>query len=250
MLISFFEEFPTQENLTKLKLVSWPVRLYLAAPSLREFSRLSSRIKRHVKECVYWPTLAQSEGYWISPFSRRAALQRIFRELRHSTVPVMLDLELPLRNPLLAVSQIPNLLRNRKLIDGFIAGHPRVFTAEYAMNTALAALLGLHVDPLRFRTHRILMLYQSMHRRDLAKALTAAKSNWGNSCIPAFGTIARGILGTEPLLPPKQLAHDVELAASLGISEVVIYRLGGLNDAYVAALTHALRHLHKNEKKH
>ncbi len=31
MLISFFEEFPTKENLNKVKLIKFPTKLYIAA---------------------------------------------------------------------------------------------------------------------------------------------------------------------------------------------------------------------------
>src|SRR3989344_5728570 len=96
MDISFFEEFPTSQNLDKLRVVSWPVKLYVAAKSVQEFKEITSKIKRStVKEYIYWPILENEEGYWISPFSEQNALLRIFSELKGKDIPVMLDLELP-----------------------------------------------------------------------------------------------------------------------------------------------------------
>src|SRR3989338_4984631 len=97
MLISFFEEFPIPENLAKLDLVTWKTKLYLAASGLTTFKLLQQQIdpKKNILETIYWPVLKKKEGYWISPFSQRKALQNIFDELKKEVVPVMLDLELP-----------------------------------------------------------------------------------------------------------------------------------------------------------
>ena len=50
MIISFFEEFPTPENMSKLKLITWPSKLYLAASSVQEFENLTESIKNKKKE--------------------------------------------------------------------------------------------------------------------------------------------------------------------------------------------------------
>ena len=84
MNISFFEEFPTDLNLSKLKYVLWDTKLYVAAPSMREFLKLESSILKKYKqvtEVVFWPTLSLSEGYWISPWSDSSALATLFEEL-------------------------------------------------------------------------------------------------------------------------------------------------------------------------
>ena len=88
MIISFFEEFPTEETLAKLKLVSWPTKLYVAANSVEQFRAITS-VVRHNKqllEAVYWPILKKQEGYWISPFSKQGALQQLFDELENKKI--------------------------------------------------------------------------------------------------------------------------------------------------------------------
>mgnify|MGYP001588836880 FL=1 len=94
MQICFFEEFPTKENLAKIKYVSFPTKLYLAAKSLEEFENIKIS-SPHVKEKIYWPILDKKEGYWFSPFSKRKALERIFAELKGKNISVMIDSELP-----------------------------------------------------------------------------------------------------------------------------------------------------------
>ena len=118
MLISFFEEFPTEENLAKLKHITWPTKLYIAAKSVKEFSDIKEKIKnKRIREFTYWPILEKHEGYWISPFSKRSALKRTLNEIRE--MPVMLDLERP-QNPLLYLTQSLYFFSNKQLIKNFL----------------------------------------------------------------------------------------------------------------------------------
>src|SRR3989344_1047206 len=116
MIISFFEEFPTEDTLAKLKLVSWPTKLYVAANNLLQFRAVTSvlRHNKNLLEAVYWPILKKKEGYWISPFSKQGALQRLFEELENRKIPVMLDLELPTtQNPWLYLTEFFNFKKTR-----------------------------------------------------------------------------------------------------------------------------------------
>ncbi len=242
MLISFFEEFPTKGNLEKLKLVSFPCKVYLASPSLEEFNKIKSSIKnKKVKEVVYWPILKKEEGYWISPFSKRAALLRIFNELKDENVPVMVDAELPTsRNPWLYLQSF-NFFRNKSLIKNFIKDQKNVFTAEYypqnRVGRFLLESLGLafELDNLKV----IKMAYHSMHsfnKLALEGKLKEERVRLKERLLLGLGTIAVGINGTEKLLSLEQLQKDLELAKDVGINEVVIFRLGGLNKGYVNVL--------------
>ena len=127
MQISFFEEFPTKKNLNKLNLIDFPIKLYLAASSLEEFVQLTKKIdNEQVKEIIYWPILSKREGYWISPFTKRKALQRILGELEGAKVSVMLDLELPTtKNTTLYFTQFLNFLKNKRMIRKFIGNYSK-----------------------------------------------------------------------------------------------------------------------------
>ena len=233
MLISFFEEYPHQRNLAKLKLVTWPTKLYLAAKSLKEFKKIKKGIKsKNVQEFVYWPVLDQKEGYWISPFSKRKALLRIFKELENQKKTVMLDLELPTtRNPFLYFTQGPNFFRNRRLIKKFINDYwGEVYLAEYypqgEKKERLLQFMGLHYPQAKV----IKMVYHSMHsfinedfiEKELKKGVEEDKNNF----LVALGTIAKGVTGKEPLLTVQQLKKDLQLAKKTKVSrEVVRYRL-------------------------
>lgn len=244
MRISFFEEFPTKENLEKINLVRWQTKLYLAAKSLDEFNKIKSEMKsKNIKEFVYWPTLGTKEGYWISPFTKRSALKRIFNELKETKTSVMLDLELPTtKNPRLYFTQFFNFPGNKRLIKKFIKNHGgKVYLAEYypegKRKEKFLQALGLH-----YKTNKakiIKMVYHSMHhfnKEFITNELKAGKEEFGDNFLVAYGTIAKGIGGDEPNLSLSQLEEDLKLAKEIGIEEAVIFRLGGLDRKYLKVL--------------
>lgn len=244
MMISFFEEFPDKNALSKLKLINFPTKLYLGAKSLEEFLKLKKQVKnKQVKEIIYWPILEKKEGYWISPFSQRKALLRIFSELKNQKIPVMLDLELPTRwKPSLYLTQLLNFCRNKKLIQNFIHNYPgQVYLAEYypegKWKEKIMQFLGIHFKSPKVKV--IKMLYHSMHHFKeafLRKELLRGKAEFGNNYLIGLGTIAKGIDGNEPILSAELLARDLKLAQECGIKEVVVFRLGGLNKEYLKVL--------------
>ncbi len=240
MKISFFEEFPAGSNLSKLQYFSAPTKLYIAVESVPEFKKIVSKIKnKKVREFIYWPLLKRKEGYWISPFSQRKALHRIFQELEGQKIPIMLDLELPTtQNLLLYLTQSFYFRGNKRLIRKFIDNYQgEVYLAEYypegKRSERALELLGLHY-PCK-NTKVIKMFYRSMHHFSddfLRKELQRGKQEYGSRFIPSFGVIAPGILGNEPVLSPQQLEQDLQIAKKAGMKEVVVFRLGGLDKEY------------------
>ncbi|MBI2573513.1 hypothetical protein HYV86_06630 [Candidatus Woesearchaeota archaeon] len=248
MKISFFEEFPTEQNLARLKFVSWKTTLYVAASSLQEFEKIVSGLKKnkHIEKAVYWPVLTKKEGYWISPFSKREALVRMLDELNGKQIPVMLDLELPTtRNSLLYVTQGLNFWRNKKLISNFIRNYNgEVSLCEYLpegkKGMMILRWLGLHYEIDQRKNRAVMkMMYHSMlpFTHDfMHREMTRGVHEWGKRFVVGFGTIAVGVLGDEPVLDPKVLENDLILARDAGVAEVVIFRLGGLTKEYAAIL--------------
>lgn len=240
MLISFFEEFPNKENLNKLKLINFKTKLYLATFNFKEFSKLKSKIKnKFVKEIIYWPILKKNEGYWVSPFSDKKALIKIFNENINSNV--LIDCEFP-KNKLLYIYQLFNFFGNKKLIKEFIIKN-KVYTAEYypegTLKDSLLNFLGLNFDPNKYNNRIIKMLYHSMHNFNenfIKKEIRYGVNKYKNKYLVAFGTIARGINRNEPLLTLEQFKKDLKIAKECGVKEVIIYRLGGLNKNYLKVI--------------
>lgn len=234
MKISFFEEFPTNDNLSKLKLVKFPTKIYLAAKSLQEFKQLN------IKNSVYWPVLSKKEGYWISPFSNRKALMRVFDEMKDEKIPVMLDLELPTtHNKWLYLSSF-NFFRSKKMINNFIKNYNgEIYLAEYypegKRKGKILNFFGLHYENAKV----IKMLYHSLHNFSenfVKKELQKGVGKHGKDYLVALGTISVGIHGNDPLLSVKQLKQDLKLAKQAGVEEVVIFRLAGLNKNYIEVI--------------
>lgn len=239
MIISFFEEYPTKENLDKLKFVKWKTKLYIGAKSYSDFLRIKKGINaKNVEEIIYWPLLDVKEGYWISPFAKRSALKRIFEEVKG---PFMIDAELPTtKNPLLFLTQFVNFFRNRKLIRQNCSG---AYVAEYypvgRLKEMIMSFFGLHYDP-KYGNKIIKMMYHSMHsfsKDNVFRMLKKGVEEYGDKYLVAYGTLAVGEKGTEPILSTEQLKMDLGIAKEVGIGEVVMYRLGGMNKEFADVMS-------------
>ncbi|MFH1637104.1 MAG: hypothetical protein ABIB71_01635 [Candidatus Woesearchaeota archaeon] len=243
MIISFFEEYPNKKNLEKIKLLTFQTKLYIAASNLKKFKEIKGKIhSKKVKEVIWWPILKEDEGYWLSPFAKRKALLRIMEESKG--ISIMWDAERP-RQWKLILTQLPNFLKNKKIIRQYISSHIKpVYTAEYFPEKGLAArllkFLGLEFDPNKYNNKVIKMVYTSMHNyslRFLRKEFSKGVSLYKDKFLVALGTIATGVESNEPKLSPEQLERDLKLAKEAGVKEVVIYRLGGLDMKYTRAIT-------------
>jgi len=241
MLISFFEEFPTEDTLAKLKFVSWPTKLYVAANNVQQFRAVTSVVRhdKNLLEAVYWPILKRKEGYWVSPFSKQSALQHLFEELENKKIPVMLDLELPTtRNPWLYLTELFHFNQDKKLIHSFVCNHPgETYLCEYSASGKSLQRLGLHYASKKSKVMK--MMYHSVHYysdEKLRSELQRGLREYGDRYIVGYGTIAVGVGGNEPLLSPQQLEKDLQIAQEVGVKEVVLFRLGGLNKKYVKVL--------------
>ena len=243
MNISFFEEFPTDPVLEKLDLLNFPVRIYVAAHSLKEFRGLEDRVKQPL---VYWIVLKKWEGYWISPFTARGALVRTFDEVRKESVEVMLDLENPVHAPWQYVLELPNSWRNKQLIQGFVdAAGARTTLVELPGDDQKLRFWGLSYES---NTASVVkMVYTSLGKRGrknsilkLRRTCDQGVSNYGNRFKIGLGCIAKGVSGVEPILSPEGLAEDLRVAEDCGVHEAIIFRLGGLTKDYVRAINSAI----------
>ncbi len=242
MIISFFEEYPTKENLARLKLIRFPTKLYIAAESIGAFYKIKGKIKsKKVKEVIYWPVLKKEKGYWMSPFSDAAALRRVMTET--SNTDILWDAELPFRRSLM----LKNILffhRNKRMIREFFLSHKaKLYCAEYFPEKGLLYLLlkalGLEFSAKEYGDYEVKMLYSSMHgfsgefmRKEIEKGIAVS----GEKFIPAFGVLGKGARGNEKQIPLDIFKRDLSIAKNAGVREVIIYRLGGLRKEHAAVI--------------
>ena len=161
MIINFFEEFPTKENLAKLQLVDWPCTVYVAAKSLSQFEKIKSSISKKNIKLGYWPILEKKEGYWLSPFSSSKAVKRVVNEINNYKKPIkiMWDAELPFRHPWLFL-RIDNFIRNKPRIKSFFKSNGKnILTSEYPIKNKLAELifkaLGVYFSTKKYNNKKI-----------------------------------------------------------------------------------------------
>ncbi|MBU2638804.1 MAG: hypothetical protein KJ955_07560 [Nanoarchaeota archaeon] len=242
MIVSFFEEYPTEKNLSKLKLIKFPTKLYIAAESIDAFYKIKDKIKaRNVKYVIYWPLLKKEEGYWMSPFSDSKALKRVMEEAKD--VVLLWDAELPFRRSLL----LKNLIyfrKNKKLIKEFFIKHKKeVYCAESfpekGLLYKLLKFLGIEFNSIECGGYEVKMLYSSMHgfsKDFIKKEIEEGKAASGDKFIPAFGVLAKGAKGDENIISKAILERDLRIAKQAGVKEVIVFRLGGITKEYAGIL--------------
>jgi len=235
MKISFYEEFPTKENLNKLKLINFQTKIIIATKSLKEFEIIKKKTKKINKKitCVYWPILKNS--YWISPFSNTSDLIKSFKELKKTKNPILIDLEYPILNKKLFLKNLIHFKKNKRIIKKFLKeNHKKIITAQFPLYTGskIKRVLGLDYP---IKIEKSLMWYSSMIpesiNKKLKKQLKKLKNKENYSI--SLGTIAKGILKNEPILSPKNLKKDLNFVKKAGFNKVIIFRLGGLNKKYI-----------------
>ncbi len=234
MKIDFYEEFPTKENLEKLKLIKYSIRLFVTARSVKEFRGLEKKVKQIKKdtEVAYWPILKNS--YWISPFSNTEDLNELFNELNKYENHLLIDLELPSDRRFI-VKNIFGYFKNKKIIIKFLKENKqRITTAQFPSSiiSLFMKILGLDYN---VNVEKSFMWYSSMNsnimNRNIRKNLIKLKDK--NNYSISLGTIATGILGNEPILSSNNLEKDLEFVEKEGFNKVIIFRLGGLNKDYI-----------------
>ncbi|MFH1683123.1 MAG: hypothetical protein ABIA37_04975 [Candidatus Woesearchaeota archaeon] len=247
--ISFFEEFPNESTLEKVLEIDFDTRIYLAANNLSEFYKYEQQIRntsKHVQEVVYWPVLSIEEGYWISPWSDREALERIFIEMQHNDAPleVMLDLEMPKKRSRMFLWG--EFKENKGYISTFINASKdyniTITTVEKAwIPDPILKRFGLAFDS-GVDHKRIKMFYSSFGRKYLPdlwmdklfeKKMKKFKKR---EIIPAIGCIDVGIHGNEPLNSPEILKRELEIVRKNDLPEAVVFRFSGLNQEYLKTI--------------
>lgn len=249
LAVTMVEEFPTEVNLTKLELIDFPINIFVAAESVNDFRKIEEKLKKYPNLDLvgYWPVLKKEEGYWFSAFSKRKAIARVIEELEsvNSPISVLWDAELPHLRRRLFLTELPRFLGSRKMVQNFIAEPPEEVTLYVAENRRRGLLcdLILNFSGVTFGRdlgyNRVEMLYGQWNLGTLQKFLKTGKQLAGNYR-PAFGLTAGGV-GDSPteanwMLSPQELDEELRVAQDLGIKEVVIYRLGGLDKAYLEVI--------------
>ncbi len=240
MKIEFYEEFPNKKNLEKLKLIKFKTRLFIAAKSIKEFQEFEKQAKKIKKdvEVAYWPIIKNS--YWISPFSNTKDLIDLFEGLEKIDNHLLIDLELPLsKRWRMYFKNILYLKKNKKIIKKFMERNKkRITTAEYplAFISKIMKFIGLNYD---IDVEKSIMWYSSMMSKPLNKKIKKNIKNIKNkkNYSISLGTLAKGILGDEPILSSENLEKDLKFVKKTGFDKVIIFRLEGINKKYIEAIS-------------
>ena len=249
MKISFFEEYPTDENLEKLKFLPFKTSLYIAAESVKEFLKLRSKIRsryKNVGEIIYWPILKVSEGYWFSAFSQNRAIGRTLQEISQSyeKFPILWDAEVPLLNKRLFLTEILNFFKNRKIIKRALnnsdPNHP-IIVAAFPAKGIIKFLLFLacasfYSGKFSYTDMIYTSLLKNKNKMEFLKKTVKESKGKFKHYIVSLGLLAGGVEGGASPISKDDLLREMEFVEKQGIEEVVIYRLGGLNKEYLSVI--------------
>ena len=247
MRINFFEEYPTEENLAKAKLIDFPSTIFLAGHSLKNFYELRNKLLNINSnlEVAYWPILPRT--YWFSPFSYTKDLQDFLEEMKNNkdSLTILIDLELPLKNKFfLYFINLFSFLKNKNIIKEFFENAPsykiNIVAAEYPVFNILMLrffrILGISYDTKTYGHKACVMYYTSMIPRKLLSRVTNAilktKNKFNLNLELGLGVIDVGVWGNEPKLFPDKLARDLSFMQENGFETATIFRLGGFNEEY------------------
>jgi len=244
--ISFYEEFPTKENLQKLKLIDFPCDLFAACQSIKEYWSLKKQLElAHPKVTVqFWPVLKASEGYWMSPFSDFKALKRTISEItkEKNKMRIVWDVELP-RKKLLMLTNLNSFLKSKNLIDEFVRSSKQeiLITENPVFLSIVGELFGVYFSPKKYYAHKTVMYYSSliptkMLREGVVEDIKSLHAHLGKRLSVGLGTIAQGVEKRPKTLTSQELHSDLSTMKTVGIEEVIIFRLGGLNTNYTKVL--------------
>lgn len=244
MKIYFFEEFPNKKNLSKLDMINFPTKLFLAEYGLEGYKQYEKELNgryKNLKEVIWWPIANVYEGYWLSPWTKRRALLRVISKLNDKKIPILWDAEFP-KNRSLIFTQFFRHFRNKKIIKLFFTKYKGdIYTAEYfAENKFWKSFLesvGLSFDPDIYNNSVIKMIYSSMmlwaSENFIRDEIRHYTKKYRDKFIVGLGVTATGINKNESLISAENLERDLKICKELDVKEVVIYRLGGLNKEYL-----------------
>ena len=237
MQIDFYEEFPTKDNLEKLKLIKFKSRVFIAAKSLNEFNKIAKQANSINKNLnyAYWPIIKNS--YRISPFSNTLDLIKLFSELNKTKKVLLIDLELP-PNIKTIIKNLFSFNKNKELIKKFLEkNRARIITVQYSLYKLLKIMRLLGVD-YNVKTKKSLMFYTSIIPKFMIKNIKGYLINLKEKkdYFISLGTIAKGIFGNEPILSPENLEKDLKFIKKIGFNKAIIFRLGGLNKNYIKVI--------------
>ncbi len=237
MKIEFYEEFPNEKNLAKLKLIRFPTKIFIAAKSVSEFKKFEKIAKKYKKnlEVAYWPIIKNS--YYVSPFSKPDDLKDLFKKLNSIKNPLLIDIELPIPK-IRILSNFLKISENKKLIKEFIKTNKKRITIPqqpFAILSGIFKWFGLIYEGFYEKNP---MYYSSMCNKKINRIIRKAFMGYKNKKEYAIGlgTIATGVLGNEPLLSPENLKRDLKFVKNAGFRKVIIFRLGGLNKDYIGVI--------------
>jgi len=241
--IGLYEEFPVPWRLEKLRQIDFPVTLALAAKSRAEFLALRDTVQQtypQVQEVYFWPLLSKAEGYYPGAWSDAASVRRVAAEAEG--LPTLWDSEMPLG---LSRWSLADWWQNRTFVDQWLrqrSAPVQVWRSHTVMglNPLFLRLMALQFDPAEYSDVSLQLDFYTagdgQPRAELARMLRCGVEAYGDRFVPSFGVLDDGEGAPDLFVPAATLRRNLQLARQAGVSEIWLFGVNGLNEAYVSAI--------------
>lgn len=226
MEISFFEDKGDDKTLDKLSLLNFRTKLYLVVPSYNNFNKDSKKFKnKFIKNILYWPTLKIKGCYWISPFSNKSKLIKVFEQNLNSSLLDKVELN---KAKLIYLKNMYEMFKSKRKFKEFVDDNKNYIIgrhAEGAIKNDLLDFFGLNFNPLRYNDIIINSLANSLNKKQsFIKREVQFLSKWHKD---KYLLYINGI---------KNLDKDLKVAKKLKAEEVIIYKFGLLKKEHLRIL--------------
>ncbi len=260
---NFYCEYPGKKSFSKLKIINFNTSIYLASESLEDFKNNKNEAKKYdinnsITEFIYWPILKQSEGYWMSPFSSEKGLERILTEIEEcdENLKIKIDAEIPIYDLKQIITGFKGFKRKKELLKKFIKESGEngntIITAEIPpinkYSNKIIEKLGISYDSKKYGNKQTFMCYSSIGKylngkgeKILSKKLEDFWQDLPDGAIIGLGCMGSGQLKNEPQISYRRLEEELNILKKYDVSEVILYRLGGLNNNYLNIITKTIK---------
>ncbi|GEM_PF-892905 len=245
--VYIWSEFPEKVDWKKAKeLLDFPVSVYIAASSKKEFLKWKRKAENKYISCGVWPTISKQEGYWFSSYCSKESIKKLL-EFKGERIKV--DLEPPIPNikkyafwPLVKYSfqLLQRKAKEKQYLHQIIQQLPRdkeVILSGLPLPIKMRGIYGDDFTKLTPNMKRNFFIYSTLYPKWIYPIikiyyrifLKRDKKFYGNKLLCAVGCIGPGIFGTEPIYRNiNEFRADLLFVEQQGIKNIVIFELGGI----------------------
>ncbi|MBI5391556.1 hypothetical protein HZB00_00990 [Candidatus Woesearchaeota archaeon] len=243
--ILFWSEFPEKVDWKQFKRnLSFPVEVYVACETKREFFIWKKKIESKTIKVGAWPILPKIEGYWFSGYCSKESIDKL---LEFQGLPVKVDVEPPM--PKIDYSFLNlckyglNLWFKKAKNNNYL--HKIVHQLEETSDVIMSGiplpkiLRKKYGDDVKIKptTRRNFFIYTTLHPKILdpffrwyyRRFIQKNKRRYKENFYCALGCLGPGIFGNELIYSSiNEFEKDIQFMLNNGVENLVVFEAAGI----------------------